>query len=154
MEYNDRRFDDDYRQNNNSFNNRRKSDKKNKTKYVGAPYNFIPFSKKTIKIKEERMAVHDRIENGLLTGVIDYTIEAQTPILISDGNKEKEDFTRDELGRVVIPGSTMRGLIRNNVQVLGFSSFDDDIDDYNLMYRHVASGAEKNNIARCLEISR
>ncbi len=150
MEYNDRRFDDDYRQNNNSFNNRRKSDKKNKTKYVGAPYNFIPFSKKTIKIKEERMAVHDRIENGLLTGVIDYTIEAQTPILISDGNKEKEDFTRDELGRVVIPGSTMRGLIRNNVQVLGFSSFDDDIDDYNLMYRHVASGAEKKQYSEML----
>lgn len=117
---------------------------KNDEKYVGAPYNFIPFSNKNVEVTEEQMAVHDRLENKLLTGVINYTVEAQTPILVGDGNKEREDFTRDELGRVVIPGSTMRGLIRNNVQVLGLSSFDDDIDDYNLMYRHVANGAEKD----------
>lgn len=136
---------DRHGQNNNSLcNNGQVSDDKHKERYRTIPYNFIPFSKKTIEIKEEQMAVHDRIEDGLLTGVIYYTIEAQTPILISDGNKEKEDFTRDELGRVVIPGSTMRGLIRNNVQVLGLSSLDDDIDDYNLMYRHVASGAEQD----------
>lgn len=146
MGYNDTRFDGYKHKDGSSFNNQTTNEKK----YVGAPYNFIPFSKKTIGIEEEQMAVHDRIENKLLTGVIDYTIEAQTPILVSDGNKEKEDFTRDELGRVVIPGSTMRGLIRNNVQVLGLSSFDDDIDDYNLMYRHVASGAEKKHYGEML----
>lgn len=37
----------------------------------------------------------------------------------------------------------MRGLIRNNVQILGLSGFEDDIDDYALMYRNVAYGAEK-----------
>ena len=37
----------------------------------------------------------------------------------------------------------MRGLIRNNVQILGFSSIADDIDDYALMYRNVAGGAER-----------
>ena len=37
----------------------------------------------------------------------------------------------------------MRGLIRNNVQILGLSSFFEDIDDYALMYRNVAGGAEK-----------
>lgn len=140
-----KKFDRHGQNNNSSCNNGQVSDDKHKERYRTIPYNFIPFSKKTIEIKEEQMAVHDRIEDGLLTGVIYYTIEAQTPILISDGNKEKEDFTRDELGRVVIPGSTMRGLIRNNVQVLGLSSLDDDIDDYNLMYRHVASGAGRRN---------
>lgn len=150
MGYNDTRFGDYTQNDGSSFNNGKTNDNKSKAKYVGAPYNFIPFSKKTVGIKEEQMAVHDRIENNLLTGVIDYTIESQTPILVSDGNKEKEDFTRDELGRVVIPGSTMRGLIRNNVQVLGLSGFDDDIDDYNLMYRHVASGAEKKQYGEML----
>ena len=33
---------------------------KNDEKYVGAPYNFIPFSNKNVEVTEEQMAVHDR----------------------------------------------------------------------------------------------
>ena len=32
-----------------------------------------------------------------------------------------------------MPGSIMRGLLRNNVQILGLSGFGDDIDDIALI---------------------
>lgn len=123
----------------------------NKKSYVGAPYNFVPFTSDPIEIDEAQMKVHDRIEDQMLTGEIQYRIEAKTPILVSDGNKDRECFTRDERGNIVLPGSTMRGLIRSNVQILGLSDVHDDIEDYYLMYRHVASGAEKDNYNKLLD---
>ena len=64
-------------------------------------------------------------------------------------------FRKNENGKYCIPGSSVRGLIRNNVQILGFSSFEDDIDDYALMYRNVANGAEKGSLTKmCWEVIR
>lgn len=80
------------------------------------------------------------MEENLITGEITCEVTAQTPVMIDDGTQH---FFKDANGRYAIPGSTMRGLIRNNVQVLGLCSYEDDIDDYALMYRNVATGAEK-----------
>lgn len=106
-------------------------------KYVGAPYNFVPFPDKVVAVDPKQAAVHDRMEEGLISGEITYTVKAETPIFVDDGT---EHFMSDEYGRYIIPGSSMRGLIRTNAQILSFSGFDDDIDDYWLMYRNVASG--------------
>lgn len=125
----------------------------NVNSYVGAPYNFVPFNETVIEVDADRMPVHDKVSEGLLTGEIDYTLIAKTDIIVDDGNG---NFHRNLKGRYSIPGSTMRGLIRNNVQILGLSSFDDDIDDYRLMYRNVANGAEKrfyNDVLGAKQIS-
>lgn len=115
--------------------------------YVGAPYNFIPFPEKTYApVTRADLEVHDRIDDSLMTGEITYEIEAKTSVIVDDG---KGQFFKNENGQYAIPGSTIRGLLRNNVQILSASSFDGDIDDYNLMYRNVAAGAlkkEYNNI--------
>lgn len=108
--------------------------------YVGAPYNFVPFYDKVYEYPTDGLTMHDRMEDGLLTGEITYEVTAETPIMIDNG---KGKFFKDAQGRHAIPGSTMRGLIRNNAQVLGLCGYDDDIDDYALMYRNVANGAEK-----------
>lgn len=114
--------------------------------YVGAPYNFVPFYDKVYQYPKDKLTAHNAVENRLVTGEITYKVTAESPIMIDDGMQQ---FFKDSRGRHAIPGSTMRGLIRNNVQVLGLCSYDDDIDDYALMYRNVANGAEKvqyNNI--------
>ncbi len=107
--------------------------------YVGAPYNFVPFYDTVYKY-HDKLTNHNDMKSDLITGEITYEVKAETPIMIDDGTKH---FFTDTKGRYAIPGSTMRGLIRNNVQILGLSSFEDDIDDYALMYRNVAGGAEK-----------
>lgn len=122
---------------------------KNNSSYVGAPYNFVPIYKDVVEVEKKQMETHDKIDDQLLTGEITYSVEAKTPIYISDGKKSPDgkdisEFTKNERGEYVIPGSSMRGLIRCNAQILGLSSFDDDIDDYRLMYRTVAGGAKKD----------
>ncbi len=108
--------------------------------YTGAPYNFVSFPNKVYEYPENKLTAHNQMSEKLVTGEISYEIKAETPILIDNG---KGQFCRNAEGRYVIPGSTVRGLIRNNVQILGLSGFEDDIDDYALMYRNVAYGAEK-----------
>lgn len=122
------------------FNGEKKEDKDS---YVGAPYNFVPFYKNPVKVDEAQMAVHDRLQDDLLSGEIDYVLKAETPVFVDDGSK-KHEFVKNSRGEYAIPGSTIRGLIRNNAQILGFSNFGDDIDDDLLMFRHIAKGAERN----------
>lgn len=122
---------------------------KNNSSYVGAPYNFVPIYQDVVEVEKKQMETHDKIDDQLLTGEITYSVEAKTPIYISDGKKSPDgkdisEFTKNERGEYVIPGSSMRGLIRCNAQILGLSSFDDDIDDYRLMYRTVARGEKKD----------
>lgn len=126
-----------------------------KDSYVGAPYNFVPFYNDVVGVDEADMSVHDVISDELLTGEISYRFKAETPIIIGDGCKDsngtsKEHFFRNERGQLAIPGSTIRGLIRNNVQILGLSGFDQDIEDYHLMFREVASGIDKKRYGTIL----
>lgn len=117
--------------------------------YVGAPYNFIPFYKQVVGVDESQMLVHDVLNDTLLSGEISYEITNMTPLFIDDGSAEHK-FYRNAEGKYTIPGSSIRGLIRNNVQILGLSGFDQDIDDYNLMYRNVANGQEKGRYNKVL----
>lgn len=128
---------------NNYQNNTDKENKKDidVVPYVGAPYNFVSFSEQVYEYTAEQFISHGVISEELFTGELKYRIEAQTPMIIDDG---KGEFYKNPYGIYAIPGSTIRGLIRNNVQILGFSSMNDDIDDYTLMYRNVASGKEKD----------
>lgn len=116
--------------------------------YVGAPYNFVPFSEKVYEYPQGKQVMHDRISDELFTGELTYEIEAKTPILIDNG---KGAFVKDAQGRNAIPGSTMRGLIRSNVQVLGLAGYEDDIDDYALMYRDVTNKAKDDRYKTILD---
>lgn len=113
--------------------------------YVGAPYNFVELNKKVYEKKE--LQTHDVIETQKHTGEIEYEIETKTPIMIDDGTGR---FYTNIYGKEVIPGSTMRGLVRSNMQILSFSSVADDIQNGKLMFRNVASGKEKGNYNKVL----
>lgn len=108
--------------------------------YVSAPYNFVSFYNDVVEVEEAQLQNRKNIEESLLSGEITYSFQGKTPVLVSDG---KDHFFKNEYGKYAIPGSTMRGLIRSNTQILGLSGFDQDIDDYSLMYRNVAAGANQ-----------
>lgn len=118
-------------------------------RYVGAPYNFVPFHTKVVPVENEMMPVRGVIENELYSGEISYSLKAETPVFVDNGikeqqssaenNKEKHDFYRNIYDKYAIPGSAVRGLFRSHSQVLGISGFDDDIDDYQLMFRKVGA---------------
>ena len=121
---------------------RNESRKKNKNNKVRAPYNFIDIEH-VYQFDEEARIPHSGMDSSLFSGVIEYRITARTDIFIG-ADKDSNTFYCDARNHYAIPGSTMRGLIRSNAQILGFSSYEDDVDDYGLMFRDVTGKQKKN----------
>lgn len=125
------------------------------TKYVGAPYNFVPFADPVLPYPNSgEMPKHDDVswenETGqkerLYSGEFSYEIKAETQIFVGEGKEpdaSAESFYRNSEGKYAIPGSSLRGMIRSNAQILSLSSVGDDVDNYRLMYRQIAGKDEK-----------
>lgn len=114
-----------------------------------APYNFVPFSDRVLVCREE-LPAHNILDPALKTGEIHVCMTAQTPVFVSDGKKEPH-FFKDMEGRYVLPGSTVRGMVRANMQVLGFGVTlpGEDMEDRRLYYREFSAG--KNTLRRALK---
>lgn len=118
-------------------------------KYVGAPYNFVPMAQNIVKAyeKPEELPKHNKLDKNLFSGDISFEIEAKTPIFIGDGTKsgkEEKEFYRTIDGTYAIPGSSLKGLIRNNMKILGLGCIAGDVEDFNIMYRTVAGKGTKH----------
>lgn len=106
--------------------------------YVGAPYNFVPLGKKVYR--KDEITKHSEISG--LSGYLEYQVTAKTPIIVDGGDKH---FYKNKDGKAAIPGSTMRGLVRSNMQILSQSSIADDIANAKLMYRCVGGSSRNLN---------
>ena len=123
-------------------------DRNESIKRVHAPYNFVSFSNKLIKRYDtiQDLPPHDQIDPQLKTGEIHVSLEAQMPIYVSNGkgNKDKaaEEFFRGADGKYQIPGSSIRGMLRENMQILGMGLVrpGEDLADYQIYFRDMASG--------------
>jgi CRISPR-associated protein (TIGR03986 family) len=102
-----------------------------------APYNFIPLNHQVAEIKE--LPVFDKYHDDRLTGYIQLQVESETPMYIRDSltieeigkqiedNKNNKRFIHSDfyspIGKLAIPGSSMRGMIRNLVEITSFGHF-------------------------------
>ena len=128
--------------NNNGSKSNQKGNNGNYQKYVGAPYNFVSLPKKVIKreTKENNLPSHKKIQKELYSGEISYSIIPRTDIFVGGVyEKDVQRFYQAADGTCAIPGSTVRGLLRSNTQILGLGSIADDVEDYRLMYRKVTN---------------
>lgn len=121
---------------------------------VRAPYNFVPFSDEILirYAAKKDLPPHDKIDQTLKSGEIHFTMTAETPVFVSDGNKDENGelhFFRGANGKYMIPGSTIRGMVRENMQILGFGLIrpGEDMEDAKLYFRDVASANKSVNIA-------
>ena len=106
-----------------------------KTINATAPYNFISLNSKVLEpdvsaefIAAATNAKEDKSFYGkemarreLLSGYFDLTVVNQTPLFVGMGTKEGT-FFNDGLN-VCIPGSSLRGCIKNLYKIITFSSF-------------------------------
>lgn len=106
---------------------------------VRAPYNFVPFSNKVLEYPG-KIPGHDSADPELKTGEIHVTLKAVTPVFVSDGSREDPHFFRGPNGMFALPGSTIRGMVRQNMQILGFGLVrsGEDIEDKRVFYRKIA----------------
>lgn len=117
-----------------------------KIKATTAPYNFVPLSDEVVAAYTDKkdLPQHNKIYGEgekKLSGEITFSIEAITDIAIG-GSKEGE-FYKDTQGHYAIPGSSLRGLFRSNMQILGAGALGDDIEDFRYMYRKVGESKSK-----------
>ncbi len=113
--------------------------------YVGAPYNFVPLYKRVFERYKniDELPRHDKIYKSsdneeFYSGEIEYSFKNETDIFISNG-ENTVDFYKNLKGKYAVPGSTMRGLIRGNMTILGFCSVCKDIKNKKFMYREVGT---------------
>ena len=115
-----------------------------------APYNFIPLNRKdeVVRVDIDKKnrpygLTFDAYHTGYYTGWIDIQIETITPIFIR-GIKELSDFFAPS-GKPAIPGSSLRGMVRQMVEIVSFGKFGFFNDKKTLYYRGLADRSNLRN---------
>ena len=115
-----------------------------------APFNFIGFED-TVLARYQSVSdlPQQQVDNkGTLKGEIEYEVTLETPTIVV-GSKTKDSvatiktFNQNTNGDYVLQGSTMRGLLRNNMQILGLGNVSGDIEDKYLLTRSLAVASKK-----------
>ena len=109
---------------------------------VTAPYNFVPLSNKICRTKDLNPALgklpsQDVPDSGSLSGEISLTLTSKTPFLISGPQDDAKSFLSDPNGSPIIPGSSLRGMIRNVMEIASFARFG-FVDDRMMGVRDLA----------------
>ncbi len=132
--------------------------KKIVSKYSVAPYNFVslPNEYKAPYSEYEELKGHNKLSNELFNGFIEYTIVNETPLIVGATKKSRDNkminFTKNTKGQYIIPGNTLRGIIRNNCAVLSLSSLDEFVDEARFYYRSFGKGINRNEYCKRLDI--
>jgi len=112
---------------------------------VHAPYNFVPLPERVVEA-DLPLPDHDRYYPDRHTGYFDVTLTTETPLFIrgmltepeaaqKEKYKDKSDFFQLQ-GQPIIPGPSLRGMIRGLVEIISFSKLQ-PITDRLLIYRAV-----------------
>jgi CRISPR-associated protein (TIGR03986 family) len=122
---------------------------------AGAPYNFVPLNDTVIS--GEKVPDGDRYYDNedRITGYISYELETLTPLFIGKGsdNTDQTDQTDQKVtreffspaGKVRIPGSSLRGMIRTMVEIVSWGKFGATDKDRKLYFRAVG---EKGSLGK------
>lgn len=88
---------------------------------IRSPYNFVPVSDKVFFPDWADQISHDIPFSDGISGKITLEIEAQTPIFVRNGhagNAVDNSFSRTNDNRYFIPGTSIKGAIRNVLEII------------------------------------
>lgn len=121
---------------------------------IKAPYNFVPLAQ-TVVFPDwaEKISMDIPFKDGI-SGTIDVSYKAQTPVFIGNGNEKDEKGKDTQIvknykaanGQYALPGSSLRGMLRNVIEIASFGKFcriDDsilsvrDLTRYNLYGKYL-----------------
>lgn len=91
---------------------------------IKAPYNFVPLENKAFYPSWANHISQDiPFEDGV-SGSIEYKITSETPIFVRNGYTDRKDpdtkFSQTPKGQYFIPGTSIKGEIRNVLEILSF----------------------------------
>lgn len=114
---------------------------------VYTPYNFVPIEDKVVFPYWAPFISHDvPFKNGK-SGKLTIEIEAKSPIFVRNGThkskKEKEDgFSYREGKGYFIPATSLKGMIRNILEIITFSKMAPQTDDDRYAIRDLSSSGK------------
>ncbi|MDW8300387.1 MAG: TIGR03986 family CRISPR-associated RAMP protein [Anaerolineae bacterium] len=112
-----------------------------------APYNFVPLPDKVVSAQD--LPDQDCYHADRYSGYFTVTLTTETPLYIrgllteaeaadAEKHKNKPDFF-ERNGKPVIPGSSLRGMLRNLVEIITFSKLTRVSDKPKIFFRAVAA---------------
>src|SRR5271157_515610 len=113
-----------------------------------APYNFIPLPEKVVTISVDDLPDQGVYDPELHTGYLDCELTTSSPVYVRAGltpeqakaDKESKDlpdfFYLNDRNQPVIPGSSLRGMLRTLVEIVTFSKIA-TVSKTPLVYRSV-----------------
>ena len=116
--------------------------------YIKAPYNFVPVSDSVVFPEWGNVVSHDIPFKDGESGTIRVKIKAESPIFVRNGQSPKDmensgptpSFSKHK-GRYFIPGSSIKGAIRNVLEIMSFGKMDRINND-----RYAVRDFENNNL--------
>lgn len=94
---------------------------------IKAPYNFVPLAQKIVFPEwADKVSIDKPFQDGI-SGTIDVRYTAQTPLFIGNGKGENNTATanyKSANGKYAIPGSSLRGMLRNVIEIASFGKFN------------------------------
>lgn len=109
---------------------------------VHAPYHFVPLSKWVYMPDWAHTVSHDVPFKDGYSGVIDYTLTNATPLCVGGDQQQAGQPTlvkwaKTPQGKPVIPGSSLKGMLRSVLEVASFGKFS-SIDESHFSFRDVS----------------
>lgn len=105
------------------------------TQFIKAPFNFVPLNEKVFFPDWADQVSHDIPFNDGESGEIELELEAMTPIFVRNGHKKEDaeakndeyvSFSKDADGNYFIPGTSVKGMIRNVLEIMSFGKMNLD----------------------------
>jgi hypothetical protein len=119
--------------------NRRNDDQRNDLTLT-APYNFIPLHKQVVRPEWASLISHDVPLPDAQYGTLQLTIKAEQPIFtrnnvsrrVTNENEKKEKgshFSKSPNNRYFLPGSSIKGAIRNLLEIMSYGDLSKGLND-------------------------
>jgi len=100
---------------------------KERMKAISAPYNFVPLANWVYTPEWGLLVSQDHPFSDGLSGLIDYTLTATSPLLVGGKQSKATESAPGEVkpfqlpnGRYAVAGSSLKGMIRSVIEIAGF----------------------------------
>ncbi|MCR9290710.1 MAG: TIGR03986 family CRISPR-associated RAMP protein [Bacteroidetes bacterium] len=111
---------------------------------VTSPYRFVPLNETIVSPHWERAVSHDiPFEDGY-SGTIEIKMTAHSDIFVSEGKKEGQDVMEffNVNGRYCIPSASMKGMIRNVLEIMSFGGMKGKVENDKYAFRDLRNQKE------------
>lgn len=112
---------------------------------VHAPYHFVPLSQWVYSPDWAHLVSHDHPLQEGVDGIIEFELTNLTPLLVGAGSDRTDEhhpayvhWARDPQGNPIIPGSSLKGMLRNVLEIASFAKFS-ETDDTQFSFRDISN---------------